>query len=120
MKKRDVIYNKFGGLCAYTGKPLGDDWQIDHKWPKCGGGNDDIENLFPAIKIINHYKRSHNVESFRLSMLSFHKRLSKLPKKTKVNRTIRRIEYMNTIARLFDITIDKPFSGKFYFETINN
>jgi 5-methylcytosine-specific restriction endonuclease McrA len=37
MKKqlREEVYNKYGGLCAYTGKPLGDDWQIDHIHPKC-------------------------------------------------------------------------------------
>lgn len=30
MNKRQVVYNKFNGLCAYSGKPLQDDWQIDH------------------------------------------------------------------------------------------
>ena len=30
MTKREKVYNKYGGKCAYTGKPLGQDWQIDH------------------------------------------------------------------------------------------
>lgn len=30
MTKRERIYNKFGGLCAYSGTPLEDDWQIEH------------------------------------------------------------------------------------------
>jgi hypothetical protein len=134
MKKqlREEVYNKYGGLCAYTGKPLGDDWQIDHIYPKCSiiwyqpketreklGINflcNDIENLNPTIKIINHYKRGDNLKGFRTMMLTFHKRLAKLPKKTNVPATQRRKEYMFKIAELFDITIDKPFDGKFYFE----
>ena len=52
-------------------------------------------------------------------MLEFHKRLGKLPKKTSKESTKKRISYMNEIAEVFGITKDKPFSGKFYFETIN-
>ena len=33
MTKRERIYNKFGGLCAYSGTPLESDWQIDHVKP---------------------------------------------------------------------------------------
>lgn len=36
MNKRERIYNKFGGLCAYSGTPLEDDWQIDHICPVIG------------------------------------------------------------------------------------
>jgi 5-methylcytosine-specific restriction endonuclease McrA len=119
MKKRDIIYNKYGGLCAYTGKPLGEDWQIDHITPrrchwKLNGNH--INNLVPANRIINHYKRSLDLEGFREYMTNFHKRLAKLPKNTTVPATERRIEYMNEVARHFDITVDKPFNGIFYFE----
>jgi len=136
MKKidRKIIFNKFNGLCAYTGKMLGHDWQVDHiqpckhTWgekekrvnPNVIIGTHKIDNLFPAIKIINHYKRDSSLEEFRKSMMTFHLRLKKLPKNTIVQRTKKRIIYMNTIADLFDITIDKPFNGKFYFETIIN
>lgn len=124
---REAVRNKFGGLCAYTGKPLGDDWQVDHMqpvshwcWPQPGYKKkvNDFDNLMPAIKIINHYKRDAHLEAFRKSMLTFHLRLAKLPKKTQRPQTIKRILYMRTIADLFDITVDKPFSGKFYFETL--
>jgi len=136
MKKpyRDIIKNKYGGLCAYTGKPLGDDWQIDHIFPKCSyiwhqsevtknklGVSfelNDIGNLVPTITIINHYKRALDLQGFRKHMKDFHKRLAKLPKKTSVPQTERRIQYMYKVAELFDITPDKPFTGKFYFETI--
>jgi hypothetical protein len=138
-KKRIEVFEKFNGLCAYTGKPLNDGWQVDHAMSKyqhtqnayysCGSVEevnvklkevDNIENLFPALKIVNHYKRSLDIEGFRRYMSNFHLRLAKLPKKTLVERTKKRIEYMNNVASAFDITLDKPFSGKFYFETINS
>lgn len=127
--KRQKVFDKYGGLCAYTGKPLGDDWQVDHAIPKYYYTvleNDElkdqinhIDNLLPAIKIINHYKRGLTIEGFRNYMMDFHKRLSKLPKKTVVKRTEKRKEYMQMVANLFDITPDNPFVGKFYFETID-
>ncbi len=128
-KLREQVYNKYNGLCAYTGKPLGQDWQVDHVIPKshyvwyqpsttttC----DDIENLVPAIKIINHYKRGLDLEGFRRYMLKFHTRVSKLPKNTRVERTKKRKEYMQTLADLFEISVDRPFTGVFYFETLKD
>lgn len=123
---RKEIYDKYDGKCAYTGKDLGEDWQIDHAIPKCHiiqschhiKNHNDIENLFPVLKVVNHYKRSMNLEQFRFYMQDFHKRLAKLPKRTQRQQTIKRIEYMNKVADAFDITVEKAFSGKFYFETI--
>lgn len=162
---RELVYKKFDGLCAYTGKPLDDKWQVDHAEPlirkkkKIGGEyvridtgevvkgdeflkhwragnitktpekivndgycnpeNDCIENMLPAIYIINHYKSSCGVESFRRYISTLHLRVKKLPKKTSLLKTKKRIEYVLNVASLFEITADKPFSGKFYFETIN-
>lgn len=115
---RELIKNKFGGLCAYTGKPLGEDWQIDHIKPKRMGGTNDIQNLVPTIKIINHYKRGLGLEGFRKYMLSFHKRLAKLPKNPMTPQSMRRKKYLSDIAMFFEITPMKPFSGTFYFETL--
>jgi hypothetical protein len=122
-KTRQLVREKYNGLCAYTGKPLGDDWQVDHINPVGHYGyrnvdKDNISNLVPTIKIINHYKRCLDLEGFRGYMLYFHKRLAKLPKKTIVDRTARRKAYMFMVAELFDISVDKPFCGKFYFETL--
>lgn len=124
---RKIIFDKYNGLCAYTGMPLGDDWQIDHivskyYWKRLNiaGSVDNIDNLVPALRIVNHYKRSLDLEGFRKYMLSFHIRLSKLPKRTVVFETIKRIDYLNKVALAFGITKDMPFSGKFYFETQNN
>ena len=137
MTKRERIYNKFGGRCAYTGKPLGDDWQVDHVRSKIMNEGaayyqsvdldeisrmiksvDNIDNLFPAIRIVNHYKRSLDLEGFRDRMTTFHKRLAKQPKNPVCERSIRRKEYMCKVADAFGITHEKPFSGKFYFETL--
>jgi len=131
---RNAIYDKYGGRCGYTGKPLDDTWQVDHKTPKCHpvwfqpeetkqrmGFNyscNDAENLIPTLAIVNHYKRELDVEGFRRYLSKLHIRLSKLPKKTKVPRTEKRKQYMAKVSEAFGITPDKPFSGIFYFETI--
>jgi 5-methylcytosine-specific restriction endonuclease McrA len=116
MNKRDMVYNSFNGLCAYTGKPLGGDWQIDHIIPVChpvwyqpyetrkswlgiSYNKNDAENLLPACRMVNHYKRSLDLEEFRKYMLNFHVRLSKLPKKTMIKKTQKRKEYMHKVGR---------------------
>ena len=121
IKQRLHIGNKFDGLCAYTGKPLGNDWQIDHMEPPFyaimyGRNPNRDENLVPALGIVNHYKRRKDLEEFRKYMLSFHQRLAKLPKKTKVEKSAKRVQYMCKVAEAFSVTPDKPFNGKFYFE----
>jgi len=135
MKRRDMVYNSFGGLCAYTGKPLADDWQIDHIIPvshpvwyqpeeqrkrvwNISYFKHDAENLVPCCRIINHYKRDLDLEGFRKYIMGLHIRLAKLPKKTRVSRTERRKEYLYEVAELFGITTDKPFDGVFYFESL--
>lgn len=133
-KLREQVRLKYGGLCAYTGLPLDDKWQADHVLPKylnewLNQGFEKpgyialenvncIENLVPTLRIVNHYKRSLDLEGFRSYMLTFHIRLAKLPKKTQVENTKKRIAYMNEVANLFGITKEIPFNGKFYFEKL--
>lgn len=124
-QKREIIRNKYNGRCAYTGKQLGDDWQVDHMTSKCNNEYmrlnidiNNIDNLVPALKIVNHYKRDKSLEGFRVYMLNFHKRLARLPKSTRLEKTAKRIKYMHEVAEAFDITVNKPFSGEFYFETL--
>lgn len=120
---RQKVFEKCNGLCAYTWKPLWEDWQVDHVFPKylhylwsVEWDVNHIDNLLPAIRIINHYKRWRTLEEFREYMLSFHTRLSKLPKKTNREQTVLRIKYINTVADLFWIDVKTPFSWKFHFE----
>lgn len=66
-KDREIIKQKFGGKCAYTGTDLMENWEVDHilsirkyQYHKVNGLKieiNHINNLFPAQKIINHYKR---------------------------------------------------------------
>ncbi len=127
-KDREIIKNKFGGKCAYTGTELKDDWQVDHVKPivrnwwdgTCIFGEEHhIDNMFPCQKIVNHYKGSLDLELFRTWYLGgLHTRLGRLPKNPKSEKSIKKKKYLLEVASLFGITPDKPFSGIFYFETI--
>ena len=126
-KDREIIKGMFNGKCAYTGTDLLPDWQVDHVeavrrnwWTNSAmfEENHKLQNMLPAQKIVNHYKHSMGLEEFRRFMIGFHLRLVKLPKNPKTEKSAKRKAYMLEIARLFDITPHKPFSGKFYFETI--
>ena len=117
MIDREAVYNKYDGRCAYTGKLLGDDWQVDHIVPKCLGGTDDINNLAPVLAIVNHYKRSLSIKDFKEWYLGgLHERLRKLPKNPRSEQGIRRETYLLKVAEVFDITPFKPFCGKLWFE----
>lgn len=128
-KTRDIVKKKYAGKCAYTGTDLLPDWQVDHVQPVIAyqigsypykGNPNDIDNLMPCQRIINHYKGSLPLEKFRTWFLGgLHERLKKLPKNPKVEKSVRKKAYLLEVARLFGIAPDKPFSGKFYFETIN-
>lgn len=126
MTRRERIYNKYNGLCAYSGTKLEDDWQIDHMEPvvrlcgkKMSPDNDNEENMYPSQKLINHYKHSLSLDDFRNWLLGgLHKRLDKLPKNTRVQKSINRKKYLLKIASYFGITPDKPFDRVFYFEKV--
>jgi hypothetical protein len=123
-KLRQEIFDKYNGLCAYTGKPLGADWQVDHMEPHLYSrmyqrDPDRPDNLVPALRIVNHYKRCKDIEEFRKYMLTFHLRLAKVPKVPRVEKSCKRKEYMLKVAEVFDITLNKPFAGVFFFETVN-
>jgi len=148
MTKRERVYAKYNGKCAYTGKPLGSDWQIDHVMPKRIYNNariyiqddikktrDSIENLVPCLAIVNHYKRAQNLEQFRKYIATLQSRIDKLPKYARFHskfppkikrpefterqaRQINRAEYLRKVAEAFGITLETLFCGKFYFERI--
>ena len=126
MNKRERIYNKFGGRCAYSGTPLEDDWEIDHVHPviRSLDGSmlfkdaDKETNMVPAQKAINRYKGSLGLQEFRDWFIGeLHLRLRKLPKNPRKPHTKAKKKRMLKIAGYFGITEDKPFNGKFYFET---
>ena len=117
MIDRQAVYDKFGGRCAYTGTPLKDDWQVDHIVPKRIGGTDELSNLLPAQRIVNHYKRALSTELFKTWFLGgLHLRLRKLPKNPRTEKGARRKAYLLEVADAFGITENHPFCGKFFYE----
>lgn len=125
--QREEIRMKYGGVCAYSGTPLDDDWQVDHIEPVVRNWwdgtcrfpeNHNMDNLVPCQRVINKYKGSLSLETFRTwFMAGLHERLAKLPKNPKSEKGIRRKKFLLAVAGYFGITADKPFSGKFYFES---
>lgn len=127
-KDKETVRLKFNNKCAYSGTELEPDWEINHVFPKTRAlhpyddltSHDDIRNLYPAQKAINRYKGYLTLDEFRVWYLgNLHLRIAKLPKNPKTEKSKRHKEYMLKIANYFSITTDKPFSGKFYFEKLN-
>jgi len=71
-KKVHQVFMKTNGKCTYCECDLPEDtvfldwggqevsrkrnWHIDHIFPVCKGGTDDIENLVPSCSTCNHEK----------------------------------------------------------------
>ncbi len=63
---RVIVFNQFGGRCAYCGWILSFAvFTIDHILPKNLGGTDKLDNLFPSCRTCNHLKRNNRLEKFR-------------------------------------------------------
>ena len=124
-KIRELIKNKYNGYCAYSGTLLESDWQIDHVKPVRRNSrrelteNHNLENLVPCQKIINHYKHTDNLETFRRLIKTLHLRIAKLPKNPVTEKSKKHKAYMLLVAKFFDITAEKSFNGIFYFEKLN-
>ena len=109
---RERVHQKFGGRCAYCGRSIEyGQMQVDHFLPQCREKfyarrcKKDVhaeENLMPARRRCNHYKRARTPKQFRELMTTLHERLEAL--------------YILKVAVDFGMTAIKPFDGKFYFE----
>lgn len=125
-QRRQEIFDKYQGKCGYTGTDLLPDWQVDHITPlsHCHyfminkEAINNSNNLIPAQKIINHYKRSLDLGGFRQRIKTLHLRLARLPVNPTAPKSIKHKKYLLEVAGLFGITPDKPFSGLFYFEKL--
>lgn len=98
------VYDKYSGHCAYCGKPIEyKDMQVDHMIPKRNGGTDDFENLMPACRMCNHYKRANSLETFR-------KMIREIPLK------LERDSYICRIGMAYGNVVLKNRNIEFYFE----
>lgn len=122
MKKaeRIKVHEKHDRRCAYCGKEIEyKDMQVDHMHPKClghfyesersreyynlkGDNVDNFENLMPACRRCNHYKRSFRLEDFRKMVKTINERLFK--------------NYIAKVALDFGTVKQVEWDGKFYFE----
>lgn len=114
-KVREKVHQKYGGHCAYCGKSITyAQMQVDHYLPQCKEKfyarrcKKDVhaeENLMPACRSCNHYKRARTPKQFKELMHTLHERLEKI--------------YILKVAVGFGMATIKPFDGSFYFEKYN-
>lgn len=77
-KERKQIYDMFNGHCAYCGTQIAfRGMQADHKIPLRIGGEDTLENMYPACRSCNHYKATLDIEGFRTYLEGIPKRLER-------------------------------------------
>ena len=105
MKKSDRIkvWNKYDKHCAYCGKIIKyQDMQVDHMIPKRRHGPDTPDNLMPACRRCNHYKRAWPLKEFRRLLVTMSDRIQKM--------------YLMKVAIDYGIIKPVPWDGVFYFE----
>ncbi len=110
-QKRRQVYEKYDGHCAYCGKEIEyKDMQVDHVLPKRLNAPDGItngmQNLKPACRRCNHYKRGHSLELFRNLMQTLDERVRDI--------------YICKVAEDYGIIKVEPWDGKFYFERVKD
>jgi len=67
--KRQKVYQKYGGHCAYCGKKLSmTELTIDHVKPSSQGGSDDIDNLRACCVNCNMTKGQGSLRFLRLAL----------------------------------------------------
>lgn len=111
-QKREAVYAKYNGHCAYCGNPITyKDMQVDHFKPlrayndgDCG--SDDLENLMPACRTCNHYKRANPLELFR-------RYIQEIPQKLRKN-------YIYKVGLKYGNVIENEKPIKFYFEKVRD
>ncbi|AFV50663.1 HNH endonuclease [Pseudomonas phage AF] len=70
---RVLAFKQSGGLCGYCGEELTErNLTIDHKVPRCHGGDHSLENLIACCRWCNTSKGRSHIEDFRLRMAAKH------------------------------------------------
>lgn len=105
-QERQTILQKTNWHCAYCGVELGfNGFQVDHVVPLRLGGKDEMENMLPACRSCNHYKRGNSLEGWR-------RMLEQMPE------VLRRDSYIYRQAVKFGLVMPTPKKVKFYFEQL--
>lgn len=107
--EREFIYKKYDGHCAYCGCELRyQDMQVDHLIPLNGyfiQGKDVIENMMPSCRSCNNYKRSSQLEGFRMMLENMPHALMRDS-----------VTYKNAVR--YGLVIPNPHEVEFYFEKV--
>lgn len=120
-KERQIVFDKYGGKCAYCGCELQKGWHIDHIEPayhnwsdedvkkhlKNIRGSNEIENLNPACPRCNRWKGTWSIEQFR----------------NEISLQLERLERDSApfrIARDYGLINTTDIEVKFYYETLSN
>lgn len=108
LKERETVYGKMQGHCAYCGCELAfKDMQVDHVIPLKHGGEDTIDNMLPACRGCNHYKRNMELGRWR-------EQIEQIP------HVLERGCYTYRRGVSFGVVEPKPHKVVFYFERMNN
>lgn len=112
-KNREIVFNKYGGKCAYCGCDLVQGWHVDHvepirRYEGCKEGRypqrDCIENMMPSCASCNINKHGDSIESFRNLIQGFMNHLNNLNTQYK-------------IAKRYGLVKEDIKPVVFYFET---
>lgn len=125
-KDRQIVFNKFGGNCAYCGCELQKGWHVDHINPirrnesdeniermnklrkiPINRGENTIENYNPACRQCNIWKSTYSIEQFRKEVSEQIGRLNNYS-----------ANYRN--AKRFGLIEETGISVEFYFETFKD
>lgn len=110
-KTRAILFDKYGGKCAYCGVDLEKGWNVDHIKSPIFGGTNDLDNLNPSCRHCNNYKSYNDLESYRRQLYKLlNKKLELLfSSKTKMQVALNMGSIKHTL-----------WDGKFYFERIGS
>ncbi len=113
---RQLIYNKYGGKCAYCGQDLPNKWHIDHFLPVVRNWwentynnpeNNNIDNYMPSCPSCNILKSSFGIEMFRKGIQGYINSLTQYSTQYKM-------------AKKFGLVQETGIEVKFYFEIYGN
>ncbi len=103
---RKLVFDKTKGRCAYCGYEISfNKFQVDHIYPKAGGGSDDIDNLLPACCSCNNYKSTMRLDLFR----------EQIERQIEI---LRRDRPTFRLAERFGLVTVNPKPVVFYFESL--
>ncbi len=112
-KERQIVFDKYGGKCAYCGCELQSGWHVDHlesiqRYKHGGCINkhlDCIDNMMPSCPSCNINKHGDSIEQFRLNIKGYLNSLN-----------LRMVQYK--MVKKYGLVEETNKPVTFYFETI--